>query len=98
MDDLAPLNYPIHLNISVGGRDRAGTWREGAWRTTSTAFRRSIFTGNTLTFEASPKFVRLYLPSGACGNTVIRFFTNLQHYYDSLVRAEDGNGRPLFEF
>jgi hypothetical protein len=57
-----------------------------------------LHVGNTLTFEASPKFVRLYLPSGACGNTVIRFFTNLQHYYDSLVRAEDGNGRPLFEF
>jgi hypothetical protein len=28
MKDLAPLNYPIHLNISVGGRGYAGTWRE----------------------------------------------------------------------
>jgi hypothetical protein len=57
-----------------------------------------LHVGNSLTFEVAPKFVRLYLPSGACGDTVVRFFTNLQHHYDSLVRAEDGDGRPLFKF
>jgi len=28
MKDLAPLNYPIPFNISLGGRGYAGTWRE----------------------------------------------------------------------
>ena len=28
MVDLAPLNYPIYLVISLGGKGYAGTWRE----------------------------------------------------------------------
>ena len=57
-----------------------------------------LHVGTPIDFEVAPEFVRVYLPAGSCGNSVMRMYTNLQHHYDSLVRAEDGNGRPVFDF
>ena len=51
---------------------------------------------NRITFEISPDFIRVYLPDGSCGNTVIRLYSNLQHYYDSQVVLAAGGGEPLF--
>lgn len=51
-----------------------------------------------LQFEVAPEFLRVYLPSGSCGNSIMRLYTNLQHHYDSLVKVEDGNGEPVFKF
>jgi hypothetical protein len=50
---------------------------------------------NRITFEITPEFMRVYLPDGSCGNTIIRLYTNLQHYYDSLVVLAAGGGEPL---
>jgi len=55
-----------------------------------------LHVGNTLTVEATPDFLRLYLPHGSCGNTVLRLYTNLQHHFDSQVRAERVTGERLF--
>lgn len=57
-----------------------------------------IHIGSPLNFEISPEFIRIYLPQGSCGNSILRFYTNLQHHYDSLIRAEDGNGEAIFEW
>ncbi len=57
-----------------------------------------LHVGGPLQFEISPEFMRVYLPAGSCGNSVVRLYTNLQHHYDSRIRAEDGDGRPIFEF
>lgn len=54
--------------------------------------------GTPLQFEIGPQFLRVYLPVGSCGNSVVRLYTNLQHHYDSLIRAEDGDGGRVFEF
>jgi hypothetical protein len=51
---------------------------------------------NRITFEVAPDFMRVYLPDGTCGNTIIRLFTNLQHYYDSQVVLSAGGGEALF--
>ena len=57
-----------------------------------------LHVGQTVRFEVTPAFVRLYLPQGACGNTAMRVYTNLQHHYDSLVSAVDGRNTPIFNF
>lgn len=57
-----------------------------------------LHAGNPLQFEIAPDFLRLYLPAGSCGNTVLRLYTNLQHHYDSLIRARNGEGEDIFEF
>ena len=54
--------------------------------------------GTPLQFEIGPQFLRVYLPVGSCGNSVVRLYTNLQHHYDSLIQAQDGDGRRVFEF
>jgi len=56
-----------------------------------------LHVGTPLNFEITNDFIRVYLPHGGCGNSIVRVFTNLQHYYDSLVDAIDGHERPVFE-
>ncbi len=51
---------------------------------------------NRITFEVARDFIRVYLPHGSCGNTVVRLYTNLQHYYDSQVLLTAGGGESLF--
>jgi len=57
-----------------------------------------LHVGQTLSFEVAPDFMRIYLPKGCCGNTILRIFTNLQHHYNSLVSASDSKGSRLLEF
>ena len=51
-----------------------------------------LHVGSEVTFEVAPDWMRVYLPQGSCGNTVVRIFTNLQHHYDALIMAVDGDG------
>jgi len=51
---------------------------------------------NRITFEITPNFMRVYLPIGSCGNSIVRLYTNLQHYYDSQVVLAAGGGETLF--
>ena len=48
-----------------------------------------LHTGDNLNIEISPHLIRVYLPKGACGNTVLRLFSNLQHYFDSAIKLND---------
>ena len=54
-----------------------------------------LHVGSEVTFEISPDWMRIYLPKGSCGNTVIRIFTNLQHHYDAQIEAVDGDGSNI---
>jgi hypothetical protein len=38
--------------------------------------------GDKLKIEMSHEWMRIYLYEGACGNTALRLFTNIQQYYD----------------
>lgn len=55
-----------------------------------------LHVANRITFEVAPDFIRVYLPDGTCGNTIVRLYTNLQHYYDSQVVLAAGGGEALF--
>jgi hypothetical protein len=49
-------------------------------------------------FEVSRKTLSVFLPNRACGNTLLRLYTNLQHYFSSDVKAIDGSGSEVFKF
>ena len=51
-----------------------------------------LHTGDSIDLEISPYLLRIYLPEGSCGNTVLRLYTNLQHYFDSELKL---NEEPL---
>jgi hypothetical protein len=48
-----------------------------------------MHTGHPIDIEISSDFMRVYLPDGSCGNTVLRLYVNLQHYFDSEIRCRD---------
>ncbi len=48
-----------------------------------------LHTGDSIDMEITPYLLRVYLPANSCGNTILRLFTNLQHYYDSKVRLNE---------
>ena len=45
-----------------------------------------LHVGGRVGFEVTSDFIRVYLPQGSCGNTVMRLLTNLQHHYDAKVQ------------
>lgn len=47
-----------------------------------------LHNGDKFEMEITPAWIRFYLPKGACGNTIIRFVSNLQRYYDSNITLE----------
>jgi hypothetical protein len=53
--------------------------------------------GHKLLFEISTDFIRIYLPKETCGNTIARFFTNIQQYYDSMASISGGKRERLFQ-
>jgi hypothetical protein len=48
-----------------------------------------LHTGDPFNLEISDHLIRVYLRQGACGNSVLRLYTNLQHYFDSSIRLND---------
>ena len=42
-----------------------------------------LHTGDELNLELTSEWFRVYIPKGSCGNSVMRLFTNIQHFYDS---------------
>jgi len=54
-------------------------------------------TGGGLDCEITPEFLRVFLLSGTSANSVVRFFTNLQQYFDSGVRLLDQDGQDVLE-
>jgi len=55
-----------------------------------------LHVGNKLLFEIGGDFIRIYLPAGTCGNTIARFYANMQQYYDSEVSISGGSHEQLF--
>ncbi|MCX5991117.1 MAG: hypothetical protein NTZ04_02110 [Chloroflexi bacterium] len=55
-----------------------------------------LHVGHKLTFEITRDFVRIYLPPGTCGNTIARFYTNIQQHYDSMASISGGPHEQLF--
>lgn len=49
-------------------------------------------------FEVSRNTLSVFLPQKSCGNTLLRIYTNLQHFYSSDVDAIDGSGSRVFAF
>ncbi len=55
-----------------------------------------LHTGSRLSLEIYHDVVCMYLYPGSCGNTVARFFTNLQQTFGRLVTGEDNERQSLF--
>jgi len=49
-------------------------------------------------FEVSRNTLSIFLPQKSCGNSLLRIYTNLQHFYSSDVKAIDGSGSGVFTF
>jgi len=54
-----------------------------------------LHTGGKLYFEITPDWIRVYLPKDSCGNTILRLFTNIQHYYDSQAKLYGGEDERI---
>ena len=94
-----PINdLPRFMEALFGGTDPFRLWGvpvsigKDYFRVTAL----DLHVTNRITFEVAPDFMRVYLPDGTCGNTIIRLYTNLQHYYDSQVVLSAGGGEVLF--
>jgi hypothetical protein len=55
-----------------------------------------LHTGDPLSVEITPQWMRVYLPRGSCGNVVARLFTNLQHALHSDIELITGSGADVF--
>lgn len=47
-----------------------------------------MHTGDQLDVEVDQNIMRVYLPDKACGNVILRLYTNLQRYVDANMRCE----------
>jgi hypothetical protein len=47
-----------------------------------------LHTGDPLNLEITSSLIRIYLPRGSCGNTILRLYVNLQHSFDSAIRFD----------
>ncbi len=56
-----------------------------------------LHTGSTIIFEIYRDEIAMYLHQGACGNTVTRFFTNLQRTIGGEIRVVDNNESEVFQ-
>jgi 2-methylcitrate dehydratase PrpD len=57
-----------------------------------------LHTMDRIRFEISNEFVRLYLPKGACANTVVRFWSNFEQKLAAETKVTVGeDSDPLGE-
>jgi hypothetical protein len=54
-----------------------------------------LHAGSRLSFEVAPEYMRIYLPSGSCGNTIVRLYTNLKHHYDPQMKAVNADEETI---
>lgn len=48
-----------------------------------------LHTNQPIDLEIAPNLIRLYLPEGTCGNSLLRLYVNLQQYFDSNVQCSE---------
>ncbi|PZD71126.1 hypothetical protein C1752_07854 [Acaryochloris thomasi RCC1774] len=53
-------------------------------------------TGSKMNFQIYRDVVSLSLELGSCGNSVVRFFTNIQQSFSCRITAEDADGVSVF--
>jgi hypothetical protein len=77
-------NIETFLEHVVNARDPFRLWghvdrlQEGYYKVDGV----DMHNGDKFSMEMTNEWIRLYLYEGACGNTALRIFTNLQHFYD----------------
>lgn len=54
-----------------------------------------LHTGDRINIEITPKWMRIYLPKGSCGNVITRLLTNIQHHFDSKSKLFVNNGEII---
>lgn len=54
-----------------------------------------IHSGGKLRFEIFPDFLRVYLDRRACGNSLMRLWTNLEQHVSATVELQDHQGNSL---
>ncbi len=89
----------LFCDVVFSGKIPFKLW--GTPRPTSSGEGRSVFAvdlhnGAKLFFEIYPEIICMYLSMGACGNTAIRFYTNLQRTFSRLVDVQDDYGKQFF--
>lgn len=52
--------------------------------------------GDTVSFEITREWIRIYLPEHSCGNVVCRFIWNMQRFFSSSLRTRTQSGEILF--
>jgi hypothetical protein len=52
--------------------------------------------GDTVSFEITRGWIRIYLPEHSCANVVCRFVWNLQRYFSSALRTRTSSGELIF--
>ncbi|MFC6939736.1 hypothetical protein ACFQE8_07115 [Salinirubellus sp. GCM10025818] len=86
-------NIEAFLEHVVNARDPFRLWghverlQEGYYKVDGV----DMHNGDKFSMEMTGEWIRLYLYEEGCGNTMLRIFTNLQHYYDpsaTLVIAD----------
>jgi len=55
-----------------------------------------LHNGDKINLEVYEDWIRLYLPKGGCGNTIARFYSLIQHNYDSNAVLEGVEHGQLF--
>jgi hypothetical protein len=50
-----------------------------------------LHTNDPINLEIMPSLIRVYIPKGGCGNSVLRLYVNLQHSYDSEIKLNEEN-------
>ena len=55
-----------------------------------------LHVGHRLRMDIGPTWMRVYLERGACGNTVARLVSNLQHRFDSALEIVDSELNAAF--
>lgn len=52
--------------------------------------------GDSVSFEVTRNWIRIYLPADSCGNVVCRFVWKLQRYFSSSLRTRTPSGEVIF--
>lgn len=85
-------NIPDFLNELLASRKPFRLW--GIYKILNEEFVKvvgiDLHTGHKINLEITNEWIRIYLPKGSCGNTVLRLLTNIQHHYDSEAILESG--------
>lgn len=93
-------HFKVLINNWFGGTQPFLLWGHIEYRHDDYALIDAIdlHIGHRLSFEISLGWMRVYLPSNACGNTVARLITNLQQHFRSSIRVQNKTLQEAMSF